>query len=246
MHYYVKEYKREAIYRNEVLTGKLYQAAGIETADTWYGDEGGTPRIFSRIIDGLKKDGDALRAGTVANVNDAFVVDAWLANWDVIGQGYDNLKVINGRGVRIDTGAGLLYRAQGQPKGGNFGNTVTEIESLRDAGTNPQAAAVFKHVTQEDLIAGARKVLAVDRKTIEQLVDAYGPGDAAARQQLTATLLARQADIAAGKLAVFAGGAAGVKDNTGRQVIAPGEVLGDAQVQAMDWAVDGVVGAFKP
>jgi simple sugar transport system substrate-binding protein len=74
-------------------------------------------------------------------------------------------------------------------------------------------------------------------------VEGFGPKvPSAVRNEV----LARQADIAAGKLAVFAGGAAGVKDNTGRQVIAPGEVLGDAQVQAMDWAVDGVVGAFKP
>jgi hypothetical protein len=147
-------------------------------------------------MDGLETDAAGLQGGTVANVGDNFVVDAWLANWDVVGLGYDNLKVLQGRAVHIDTGAGLLYRAQGQPKASLFGDTVAEIESLRDAGLNPQAAATFKHVTQAQMIAGARKVLAVDAKTIEALVDQFGPGDAAAKQLMIKRLLARQNDIA--------------------------------------------------
>jgi simple sugar transport system substrate-binding protein len=61
-----------------------------------------------------------------------------------------------------------------------------------------------------------------------------------------AEVLARQAEMAAGKVVVFAGGRAGVKDNTGRLVIAPGRSLSDAEILNMDWAVEGVVGRFAP
>ena len=53
---------------------------------------------------------------------------------------------------------------------------------------------------------------------------------------------ARQADMVAGKLAVFAGGKEGVKDNEGKLVIAPGQSLEDAAILGMNWLMDGVVG----
>jgi len=74
-------------------------------------------------------------------------------------------------------------------------------------------------------------------------VEGFGPRvPPAVRQEV----LKRQSELAANQLAVFAGGAVGVKDNTGRQVIGPGQVLTDPQILNMDWAVEGVVGRFKP
>ena len=74
-------------------------------------------------------------------------------------------------------------------------------------------------------------------------VEGFGPKvPPAVRQEV----LKRQDQMAAGRLAVFAGGTRGVKDNTGRQVIAPGQVLTDAEILNMDWAVEGVVGRFSP
>ena len=55
---------------------------------------------------------------------------------------------------------------------------------------------MFKGVTDADLIAGVRKVLSVDAKTIEALVDQYGPGDATAKAGLVNTLKARQKTLA--------------------------------------------------
>jgi basic membrane protein A len=54
-------------------------------------------------------------------------------------------------------------------------------------------------------------------------------------------VLARQKDIAAGKLHPFAARQA-VKTNEGREVIAAGGRLGDEQILAMDWLVEGVQG----
>ncbi|MCU0764282.1 MAG: BMP family ABC transporter substrate-binding protein [Hydrogenophaga sp.] len=53
-------------------------------------------------------------------------------------------------------------------------------------------------------------------------------------------VLARQADMAAGRLHPFAAREA-VKDNEGRVVIPAGSTLGDADILNMNWFVDGVV-----
>lgn len=55
-------------------------------------------------------------------------------------------------------------------------------------------------------------------------------------------VLARQQDIAAGKLRPFAAVAADVRDNEGRVVIAKGTALGDEQILKMNWLADGVQG----
>ena len=57
-----------------------------------------------------------------------------------------------------------------------------------------------------------------------------------------AEVLARQKDMAAGRLGVFVGGATGVKDSEGRTVIGPGQVLDDQAILGMDWYVQGVTG----
>lgn len=193
--WYIKEPVSDAIARNELLTAKLYEAAGVEVPEIQLIRDNGRTLLASRIVDGLEKDGPALKAGKVAGVQDSFVVDAWLANWDVVGLVYDNMLVKAGRAVRLDTGGGLLFRAQGSPKGQNFTDTVGEIESLRNAQINPSAAAVFKHATREDLIAGARKVLAMTDEKIASLVDRYGPGGAIEKTELIAKLIARREDI---------------------------------------------------
>jgi basic membrane protein A and related proteins len=53
---------------------------------------------------------------------------------------------------------------------------------------------------------------------------------------------ARQNEMAAGKLAVFAGGKDGVKDSDGKTGIAPGQSLDDGAILGMNWFVDGVIG----
>lgn len=192
--------------RNEVLTAQLYRAAGVEAPEYAFltvtgqiggGQYSGAFGIASKIIDGLTNDAAALRAGSVAGVREGFALDAWLANWDVVGLNFDNLLVRAGRAVRVDTGGGLLYRAQGAPKGPAFGPRVLELDSLRDPNINPQAAAVFRHVTDADLRAGVARILAIPDADIRRLVDQYGPGDAATRQALADTLIARKRDLAA-------------------------------------------------
>ncbi|VWX62461.1 Purine-binding protein BAB2_0673 [Burkholderiales bacterium 8X] len=55
-------------------------------------------------------------------------------------------------------------------------------------------------------------------------------------------VLARQQDIASGKLKVFGAAGADIRDNRGKLRIAKGQALGDEQILAIDWLVEGVSG----
>ena len=68
-------------------------------------------------------------------------------------------------------------------------------------------------------------------------VDSFGSKVPAAVQ---AEVTARQKDMAAGKLTVFSGGKAGVKDNEGKTAIAAGQALDDGAILGIDWLVEGV------
>jgi len=57
-------------------------------------------------------------------------------------------------------------------------------------------------------------------------------------------VLARQKDIASGKLHPFAAGKAPVLSNTGATVIAAGTTLSDTQILSMNFLVQGVQGNF--
>lgn len=181
--------------RNEVLAAKLYQAAGLEVPELQVIDWQGQTSIASKIVDGLEQ-GTPDRLARATGTGEGFVVDAWLANWDVVGLSYDNLLLRGSQVVRVDTGGALRYRAQGSMKGAAWGDTVGELETLRDPAMNAQSARVFAQITRDDLVAGARRVLAVSESDIRELVRRYGPENQAEADKLVATLLARQSDIA--------------------------------------------------
>lgn len=192
--WYVKFPASEDMARNEVLAAKLYEAAGIDVPDLRLIQLDGQQAIASRIVDGLAKGTpDALAKG---GAFDGFAVDAWLANWDVAGATMDNLLVRGARAFRVDTGGALRYRAQGGLKGQAFGDRVTEIQSLRNAGTAPQASRVFGKMTDADIEQSVAKVLAVDDSTIDRLLAEFGPRDPSERAALSARLKARREDLA--------------------------------------------------
>jgi ADP-ribose pyrophosphatase YjhB (NUDIX family) len=188
--WYVKVPKSTNIAKNEVLAGKLYDAAGVRVPELKLVKSGGKTAIASRVVPGLANFTDG--SEHVDGVMDGFAVDAWLANWDVVGLLHDNLLADeHGRAVRVDVGGSLIYRAQGEPKGKAFGTEVGELESLTN-GKNPQAASVFGHVTHDELLAGVARVAAVTEAKIRSLCEEYGPGTAPQRESLADTLIARR------------------------------------------------------
>lgn len=181
--------------RNEVLASKLYHLAGVEAPELHAITIGGRPALASRVVDGIKEAGAKVLA-TTPSVLDGFAVDAWLANWDVVGLNFDNVVLIGGRAMRIDVGGSLRYRAIGGLKGSAFGPKVGEIDSLR-AASAAQARQVFGAMTPEQIEASVERVLAISEADIRAVVQRYGPPDAATRAELADVLVARRADLEA-------------------------------------------------
>lgn len=191
--WYLKMPKSTNIAKNEVLAAKLYEAAGIAVPELKFVRVGDKVAIASKMVDGLKQDEKALKAGEVPGAAEGFAVDAWLANWDAVGLLYDNLLIDSrGKALRVDVGGSLVYRAQGEPKGKYFGDEVGELKTLRN-GMNPQAAAVFGKVTDAQVAASVHAhVAAVPNEKIRQLCMDFGPGTKDQRAELAEKLIKRK------------------------------------------------------
>lgn len=141
---------------NEARTDGIYRAAGVPVPfSTMMEDHNGKRVKVAEFLEGgqtLKAylaTADAFdRAAILGDIQDNFVADALLGNWDVAGLTLDNILVVNGKAWRIDNGSGLTYRAQGAKKTADWLTPeVRELKTLLDAKQNPQTAEVFRGVT---------------------------------------------------------------------------------------------------
>ena len=193
---YVIKFLEEDIARNELLANKLYKAMGIDVPEVTLLRDGDRIGFVSLYRDGIQQ-ATASQLAKAAGMWDGFGVDAWLANWDVVGQTYDNTFLnATGTAFRLDNGGAMRYRAMGGMKGPNFGNTVIELESLRNPKLNKQAYDVFKDISEHSIETGVKKVLALPDAKIRELVELYGPLEKAEADKLAETLIARKADLA--------------------------------------------------
>lgn len=134
-----------------------------------------------------------------------FALHAWLANYDVLGMGYDNTFITpDGNAINIDPGGALLFRAQGLPKGASHGVTnglldpsAPEFESMRT--TTSEQKAVFGKMTQEQLKQSAEILEKVTDEQIKKLVNTYGWGDETTKADLADNLIKRR-DAILGKV----------------------------------------------
>lgn len=185
--FYVKKPQTEDHARNEVLANRLYELAGVPTPDVYLSED--ASEVGSKILDDILPLSAATDA-QLTKLREDFAVDAWLANWDVIGLVDDNVVVSKGTPQRIDAGGALLYRATGPAKGHMFGNEVGELETLRNPSINPNSAAIFSKISDEELQDGAERVAAIHPSEIRRAVDDLGMPDS-----LSDTLIARRADL---------------------------------------------------
>jgi predicted DNA-binding WGR domain protein/8-oxo-dGTP pyrophosphatase MutT (NUDIX family) len=189
--------------KNEVLASKLMQAAGIGAPDMHLvdlqGQYGGGLGVAAKMEAMTPWSKNSL--GDLDKARSEFAVHAWLANYDAVGlPAGDNLAMKDGAVFNYDPGGALLYRAQGLPKsfpGGAMPHTVSEWDGMRNKSINAPAASVYGGMTGTQLTEAAKKLQAVDDKTIANLVHAYGPGDATAKIKLVTALKARRDDILA-------------------------------------------------
>jgi hypothetical protein len=191
--WYIKFPADEDQAKSEMLAAKLYDLMGVGAPKTKMVMKDGKLGIASAYQEGLSKVTDGSLLAKQDGVKEGFGADAWLANWDVVGLGFDNLLVGNdGKAKRIDPGGALDYRAQGGLKGDAFGNAVSEIHTLRDASKNPQAASVFGTMTQDEISKSMIPVLELPDDIIQKAVQMFGPGDDNKKNALAAKLIARK------------------------------------------------------
>lgn len=192
----------DAVVKNELLAVQLYKAAGLTVPDVKLVSKNGKIGLGSKILKGAVEDKEWLKNGGGPGVMEGFAIDAWLANWDTVGnnpaagKGFDNiLKMPDGSAARIDAGGAMLYGGAGSLKGDKFGDVVTEMETLRDASKNPNTAKVFGQMTAADIKASVEKLALLSDVKIGTAVMLNGPGSIHDRIALFKKLLARKASI---------------------------------------------------
>ena len=194
--HYVKHPVTDNHRKNELLAMALYRLAKVAVPETFATEVEGKPGVASRYIEGLT--GSGTNPKDLVGTKEGFAVDAWLANWDVVGVGatkYDNILGLDGHAYRIDAGGALLYRGTGGPKGDLFGEEVTELEGLRDKQLNPVSETVFGDMTLQEIAGSATKVTAIPDSKIAAAVQEHFGDDPALAQELTAKLIARRDSI---------------------------------------------------
>ena len=114
-----------------------------------YLNELGVPVPQAQMQDGLmltqmeegQRMGFQPTTGDMRQLTRDFVPHATIANWDMLGLGRDNvIRRPDGTLSYVDVGGAGAFRAQGAPKGGAFGSTVGELDTLRDK--NPELAGI--------------------------------------------------------------------------------------------------------
>ena len=167
--HYVKWSGSDARARVEALVGLLYTYAGVPVPITRpIRFQGQTAVMSDWVNDASPMSLDQMKKHP--DVRENFAVDAWLANWDVVGMSADNIvQGEGGQAYRIDLGGSLIFRAQG--KGKHLPADVPELENLLLPGTNPNSAQVFANLSSRELKAGVNKLAQVSDQQVEHAVD---------------------------------------------------------------------------
>lgn len=176
---------------SEGLANWLYREAGVDV-----------PEMRSIYIDARRAnlfefiEGERLsydQEESLARVTNDFVVDAWLANWDVVGsRGNNIIKTDDGRIFRIDNGGALDKRAKGEWKGLAWGKTVKEISTMRHKSDDTN---IFERLSDADVAAQIRALSGrMTPEKIKHAIEMSGyPEDK--RTRMYEVLLARLDDM---------------------------------------------------
>lgn len=180
--YYVKKAESKDRATNEIIASKLYQAYGLNSPRIDYVDFGdGNVGTATKWIDGLEKF-DPTNIAHVKEARKGFLVDAFLANWDVFGQDWDNAHIApSGEVVRLDPGGALLFRAMkgSGRKGHLFGDKVAELDTFQNHDSIPgfnRSAEVFGdksllgQMSQNELRAALKEFSKVDINQVQNIV----------------------------------------------------------------------------
>lgn len=186
--YYVKFYENPNQGRAEFIANAIYEKAGIKAAHTERVLIDGREAIASAAIKEARSAAAVDQAASF-DVQNGFVADAFLANWDVVGATYDNIVQNQDGFYRIDNGGSLIFRAQGGDKEFSA-KEIPEIDSMRVRGR--QTGEVFSGITEEEIQRQAREfVQKVQPEDILSIVNQSGISGKA-RERVLQGLLGRR------------------------------------------------------
>ena len=193
--HYVKKPKSLLHAENEILTSAFYDHLGVKSVQVKKGYRYNQVVTVSPIEE---KIGDLDKfmsdPSVIKKLQKGFCVDAWLANWDAVGN-LDNVIVNKNKDpIRVDPGGALLFRAQGSPKGSAFNEDVNELNTLIDPNISPNGYTIFGGMTKDDKTESAKELLKITPIQIEQYVTATIT-DKAKAADLIKVLIARRAKI---------------------------------------------------
>ena len=254
--YYIKPPKTQTHAENESLMSRLYERIGIPVAKVKVGTYNGRPKIVSIMIPGAEKvnhESEMKKPAWKKAVQDTFVANAWLANWDAVSNGGNTIRGGDGNAYVVDVGGAGLFRARGEAKGTSFGPIVGEMESLRDPTQDgaQRGVAYWSDVPPAEIARQVKAIGAISDSEIKEMVDAL-ISDKAQAKKLSDTLIARRDYLvqnwSTGKNSGsgrrgrvgFSSSSDGYEGRSKRPGIAPGMRPADFEVRPRDGEPTGV------
>jgi hypothetical protein len=121
---YVKLYDNPEQVYSELVANKIYRDLGVPVPETSVAVRTNSKTgaqeflIVTEIIENKGTIGNlGMTKAQATEIVDGFLVDTWLANYDAVGTGLDNVVVgTDGKIYRIDQGGSMFFRAQGKLK----------------------------------------------------------------------------------------------------------------------------------
>lgn len=192
-HWYVKHSHTDDHAHNEILANRMYEHMGVPTLEPELVRHQKGLGVATRMthLDNFNPHEDSDRK----DVSKHFGAHAFLSNWDAVGLENDNQARTHKGMTTVDAGGALKYRAQGGPKGGAFGHSVSEWDTLRNPSMNATSAHVFNKMSPKEMVNSSKAVANFRNADIHKLVHAHGPGDFNEKQGLVDKMIARKRDI---------------------------------------------------
>lgn len=158
---------------DENTANAVYAVMGIHAHKSTLMTEGGKTVLVSDWLDGYtpynelsEEDKETCRY----RLQEGFVTDALLANWDVLGYGNDNIFYDPAKQdvVRIDNGGSLRYSGMGAERGDKFKDYVAELKTMTDP--ERKAGKIFGGIPQDE-IKRQISVIMSKRDSILRVID---------------------------------------------------------------------------
>lgn len=152
--------------REEYLADLIYKTLGYATPDSHLYETSTGPVKLALYLENTRSLYEAFRSANEdeklllkSQLAQGFVLDALLANFDVIGLSMDNILVNpDGKAFRVDNGSSMRYRAMGALKNANYNParqhwnpSPIALWSMRDPNINHNAALIFEDISILDI-----------------------------------------------------------------------------------------------